>query len=711
MPKKIAKRGIKKKRDASQKLQKNIQEKQKREKRLARLHQKLKLDFKSQKANTSSNGSIEPSILISKKHAMEPYEDDADNGLEKLQKLLVKTQSSQTPRGSASEKEQSNSESSHVKPLFSSPTFIEPADVDKIFDESHVSMALEREQKHFESLLPPNQNVTEYDRKLMNLSDVCPLEVFIPSYRIDDKENCIDSKLKVDFSSLGMEKKLFQRLVAMRKESKLDCLEPMMPCEFLASFACLHWTDCICELTDFFSQLRAIRPIYLVHAISHIFRSRRRIIQNNMRISKQLSDTALSNDDSLKDQGFTRPKILILLPMKNFAYQVVSLLVAFLTQNDKDNFGYKLQIHNYDRFVEEYYLSEEEDLSKPLDYRETFRGNVDDDFCLGIKVGGKYLQLYSDVYGSDFIIGSPLGIRRLIEGKDESEVSKKSGADFLSNIEICIVEAADVMDMQNWDHVQFVFERLNQLPKTLHGADISRISQRALDGTTKFYRQSIFVTNYVHSNLLALFRKYCCNIEGKVRNILSHPGVLFQPVDKTQVRHCFERLKQTPNILESSRQRLTYFQQKLFSRLFFPSYKMQTLIFIPSYFDYVQIRNFCYNKQKAGELTFGTFCEYSTDSHILAEKKALVESRFCFNDREILFYRRETIPEISCILFYQAPEHAHFYEELVRSLKTSEQIPTVHILYDSFDYFPLERIVGTTFCKELMKNKSLYVWG
>ena len=118
--------------------------------------------------------------------------------------------------------------------------------------------------------------------------------------------------------------------------------------------------------------------------------------------------------------------------------------------------------------------------------------------------------MYSSFYDSDIIVASPLGLRTIIG----SEGDAKRDYDFLSSISLCIMDLADVIAMQNWEHVTTLFSHLNLIPTKPHDCDFSRIKDEYLDGLGKTIRQTVFLSKYPFPELKALVGSYFDSLNG-----------------------------------------------------------------------------------------------------------------------------------------------------------------------------------------------------
>jgi U3 small nucleolar RNA-associated protein 25 len=184
-------------------------------------------------------------------------------------------------------------------------------------------------------------------------------------------------------------------------------------------------------------------------------RSRRKIIRNNEKLAhSQANNTTLPDSFEQRDQSFTRPKVLLLLPFRSLALHWLQTHLFPLAPEGT-------QIENLKPFTSSFSLPEdiadpladpEKAANYPRDHISTFSGNSDDNFRFGIKFTRKAWRVIlppaneEKLIGCDIIVASPLGIRM---GSD-----KEGGTDSLSSIEICVADGLDVMAMQNWEHVQ-----------------------------------------------------------------------------------------------------------------------------------------------------------------------------------------------------------------------------------------------------------------
>ncbi|SRR5258708_2614333 len=161
----------------------------------------------------------------------------------------------------------------------------------------------------------------------------------------------------------------------------------------------------------------------------HSLRIRRVILKHNDKLAaaaKSQSADPLATDegDTFRDQGFTRPSVLVLVPFRNSAQAIIKLFLEhFSSLWPLEASKRETQVHNFARFISQYSLpegtrdrlAEAEPGAYPPDHAHTFSGNIDDNFRIGVKVTKRSVRLYEQFYGSDMIVASPLGLRLVIE--------------------------------------------------------------------------------------------------------------------------------------------------------------------------------------------------------------------------------------------------------------------------------------------------------
>lgn len=94
-----------------------------------------------------------------------------------------------------------------------------------------------------------------------------------------------------------------------------------------------------------------------------------------------------------------------------------------------------------------------------------------------------------------------------------------------------IIDQADVIFMQNWNHLKDVVNLINRIPeKVIHKLrqtgeiDFSRVKQNFLDNLGKFWRQTITIGEHRSVEINQLFKKYCFN--PRVNNFFLIKGII-----------------------------------------------------------------------------------------------------------------------------------------------------------------------------------------
>lgn len=450
------------------------------------------------------------------------------------------------------------------------------------------------------------------------------------------------------------------------------------------------------------SNADGLRKLTCIHVLNHLYKTRDRIIKNNARMAKDKCE----HEVELRDQGFTRPKVLVVLPTRNSCVKYIDSLAALCEPEQQEN---------RTRFQDSY-ARVADDVSdiKPQDFRELFAGNDDDMFRIGIKFTRKTMKYFSQFYNSDIIFASPLGLRMAIG----AEKDKKRDYDFLSSIEILVVDQADALSMQNWEHVEYIFEHLNLQPREAHDCDFGRVRSWYLDGNAKHIRQTLLFSAFNFPGLNRLYLKHMLNVAGKVKFSKQHEGAMLEL--GVSLQQTFSRFNCTSPATEPN-DRFKYFTTVLIPILIKQldrslGGRQGFLVFLPSYADFVRVRNHLSTSMTTQNISFGSISEYTSVREV-----ARARSHFFTGRHSVLLYterahhfRRYHLRGVKQVIMYGLPEHPIFYKEVVGGYlgssvaegKIDMSEASVRNMFSKLDMMKLERIVGTKRAPLLLKEKG-----
>lgn len=457
------------------------------------------------------------------------------------------------------------------------------------------------------------------------------------------------------------------------------------------------------------------RKISALHVINHIYRDFE---------AKENRQSA-----TVRDSNFTSTTVLVICPYKLQAYEFIEEIIQCLPstvrikkkeeepveisevdqskQTDSKKKHHKskdteyietdFSIENYDRCSEytvgsipEHYLR-----TRPKDWLETFAGNTDSDFKTGIRFYQDKVSLFQEIAKSQLVIASPLALS-LFEEKD-----------FMSSIEVLVLDSIDVLAMQHADRLAQVIVGLNELPKTVtQTKDWSRVRQYCCDKNNRKMRQSIGYGRILSPEILNMYMKMFENIRGQlIVRPLKYEQILKQ-IDGAE--RTFKKMVISKSLSEQSiNSKVELIGDvvfKTFSEKLFPLIKQwrsesedvakRTIIYFVSSYRFLQAR-------KMLDDDFVNFLELSdesTDNDIKNMKRSFKSDQnavLLLTERHYFHFR----PKLNAgrVVFLQPPSYPLFAQELAGNCAST-------IYFTEFDEIALERVVGSEYCHTILSS-------
>jgi len=530
--------------------------------------------------------------------------------------------------------------------------------------------------------------------------------------------------------------------------------------------------------------------LHILHVLNHVLTSRTRIGRNNRYLKEKeaaeeaaaaaiaeekkqddkdtakkstLSSSSLGDNTmdvveeerDVRDQGFTRPTVLVLLPTRGTCHRFVKDLYklsgAPIDEEQEDRFdadyGELIDNEEEDETMGENPKKAAENKarrkavleSKGKEWNEFFgdKANQDDDFKIGVSLipktatkGGKNKQsssnvsirLYSDFFKSDIIVASPLGLKMLLapdggdDDESEDESSKRKGnSDYLTSIEICLLQHSEMILMQNWDHVNDILSLLNKDPLNNNGTDFSRVRNYLLDGQGAWRRQLIMSSKFWDPALLSTFKRFGKSLSGqvKVRRKIRDGDASISRV-LVPIKQVFQKVP-TGAFAQQSKARVDYFVKNLLPQLQKNDQK-HTLVFVPSYFDFCALRNALLKLEQ--KQLFVSVTEYSRGTEIGRGRARFLQGRkpLMLLTGRAQYFLRHAIKGVHNVVVLGLPEHPEFYADCVNLIQTSGGSDTMDggrhretsclALFTKYEAHALERIVGSSNASRMLSSPN-----
>ena len=431
-------------------------------------------------------------------------------------------------------------------------------------------------------------------------------------------------------------------------------------------------------------------------------------------IKEQYNNINDKDEINIKDQGFTSPKVLILVPYKKHARIILEELINIFSNNNWKG------ITNKKKFKDEY---------SEFD-------SMDDCFRMGINISffENKMKLYSPFDESDIILASPLGLKLATPSDNDKTFKNNKVYDFLSSIEIFLMDFSEVFIYQNMEHLNEILSFINKPPKNNQNiVDINRIKEVYANNYGEYLRQNIIISHFKCLDIDVSINDISKNINGKV---------LFDGPYENQIELIKKEFSEKYNYMNSKEyeiryefkilrdlkgeddfdEKFNYFTKNIWQNLY-ESFEKHTIIFISSTFDYLRLKSFFKQKSKS-------VCYISEDT----DKKDWQRNRLFFENGKYKFllynerahvYKKINLKFAKNIFFYSLPEDPKIFNEMIHLIdpvnynknlekyniesqqNEIQKFGSVIALVSPVEKYNLQKILGND-SKKIIKNKLEY---
>jgi U3 small nucleolar RNA-associated protein 25 len=145
--------------------------------------------------------------------------------------------------------------------------------------------------------------------------------------------------------------------------------------------------------------------------------------------------------------------------------------------------------------------------------------------------------------------------------------------------------------------------------------------------------------------------------------------------------------------------------------------RQNTLIIVPSYFDFVRLTD--YLRRSETKISHTSISEYSSNSEISRARTTFFKGKkdFLIVTERFHFYRRYKLRGAKTLMFYSLPEHAQFYAEFATTpflpsrkeggeeeADVDVEDVSTRVLFSRFDALRLERVVGSKDARRMLSS-------